>query len=210
MADHENEQHAGDGARHEHQRLARQCTGMSEGELQKLAEDASSLTEVARQALQSELSHRGSQIKLDYSAVSAEEAQHPKLITLRQFTSVPEALLAKSILDSEGIECFLADENTIRLDWLLSNAIGGIKLWVKEDDVAKASNLLEQKPSEGFDVEGGEEYKQPRCPYCQSADITFGELDKRLAHAIAFVGVPIPLRNAGWKCHSCGRTWEET
>jgi hypothetical protein len=54
-----------------------------------------------------------------------------------------EAWLAKSVLDSAGIECFLFDENVVRIDWFLSNAIGGIKLRVREEDVAAAAALLD-------------------------------------------------------------------
>jgi hypothetical protein len=51
-------------------------------------------------------------------------------------------------LDSAGIESFLADENVIRMNWLWSNALGGVKLQVRKTDVAVASELLEQKLSE--------------------------------------------------------------
>jgi len=56
--------------------------------------------------------------------------------------------MAKSILDSAGIESFLADENVISMNWLWSNALGGVKLQVRKTDVAVASELLEQTLSE--------------------------------------------------------------
>jgi len=58
--------------------------------------------------------------------------------------TLPEALLARSILESAGIECFLGDQNIIRMDWFLSNALGGVKLRVREEDVAEADALLGQ------------------------------------------------------------------
>lgn len=70
--------------------------------------------------------------------------QTVRFVRLRQFRDVQEALLAKGLLDSAGIECFLADHNTIRFDWLLSNALGGIKLWVKREDAKAAASLLDQ------------------------------------------------------------------
>ena len=45
---------------------------------------------------------------------------------------VAEAMLFKGKLESEGIEVFLQDENTINTDPLLSNAIGGVKLLVRK------------------------------------------------------------------------------
>jgi len=72
----------------------------------------------------------------------------PGIVTLRQFLTVQEGVMAKNILDSAGIESFLADENVIRMNWLWSNALGGVKLQVRKTDVAVASELLEQKLSE--------------------------------------------------------------
>jgi hypothetical protein len=57
---------------------------------------------------------------------------------------VPDALVATSILDSAGIKCFLSDETTIRMDWLWSNALGGVKLWVRQEDVETAMALLKE------------------------------------------------------------------
>ena len=56
--------------------------------------------------------------------------------------------MAKSILDSAGIESFLADENVISMNWLWSNALGGVKLQVRKTDAAIASDSLDQKLSE--------------------------------------------------------------
>jgi hypothetical protein len=68
-------------------------------------------------------------VALQFPAENADKTAHPNLVTLRQFRDIPAALLAKSILDSEGMECFLVVENTIRMDWLLSNMLGGMKLF---------------------------------------------------------------------------------
>ena len=52
-------------------------------------------------------------------------------------------MLAKGSLESAGIECFLADENLVRLDWFISNFIGGIKLNVRVADVENARKILD-------------------------------------------------------------------
>ena len=61
---------------------------------------------------------------------------------------MPEALLAKSMLDSAGIESVLGDENLVRLDWFYSNLVGGIELMVREEDAETARKVLEQNPGE--------------------------------------------------------------
>jgi hypothetical protein len=61
---------------------------------------------------------------------------------VRRFRDLPEALLAKGLLDSEDIKCFLSDENTVGMNWMWSNALGGVRLWVREDDLAESAVLL--------------------------------------------------------------------
>jgi hypothetical protein len=190
--------------------LAELYAGMDEVELRELAQDAGSLTDAARETLKAELSRRRLDVALEYPVGNADEKAHPNLVTLRQFRDIPAAHLAKSILDSEGIECFLADENTIRRDWLWSNLLGGVKLWVREEDAAKAAELLAQESPEGFDADSDAEHQQPRCPQCNSANILFEELSKHTAYATILLHFPIPVKHLGWKCHACGHQWEET
>lgn len=123
-------------------RLAQVYADMSEVELEKLADAAWSLTEPAQAALKTELSRRKLGITLNDSAPKKEEPA--KIVILRRYTSAPEALVAKSVLDSADIECFLRDENMIRMDWFWSNALGGVKLCVREEDAEAAAALLEQ------------------------------------------------------------------
>jgi hypothetical protein len=80
--------------------------------------------------------------------------------------NLPEALLAKGILDSSGIECFLTDDNMVRMDWFISNLLGGVKLLVNREDVEAATAILDEPTPELLDVEGVGEYQQPRCPEC--------------------------------------------
>jgi Putative prokaryotic signal transducing protein len=136
-------------------------------------------------------------------------AVSPKLVTVREFRDLPEALLAKSVLDSEGIESYLFDENMIRLDWFLSYALGGIKLRVKEEDAKEARELLEQGPPERFEAGEAGEYEQPKCPRCGSLKVDFGEKGKHLAYATVAVGVPLPVGRHGWRCRECGHEWED-
>lgn len=127
----------------ERKRLSELYSGMTPEELEKLAEVVSTLTDVAQEALQAELSRRG--IKVESREPVQPEPNRQNIVPLRVFRDLPRALLAKSILDSANIPCFLSDENTIRMDWFLSNALGGIKLLVREEDGAAATELLDQQ-----------------------------------------------------------------
>jgi len=135
------------GSKQELRRLAQFYAALSDGELQELFGESGSLTEEARTALASEMSRRNlpieSPAEAEDSAAPGRRAELRDLLTIRQFRDLPEALLAKSVLDSAGIECFLGDDNLIRMDWLWSNLLGGIKLRVRQEDALVAARLLE-------------------------------------------------------------------
>jgi hypothetical protein len=186
-------------------RLEAVYSNMTEGELRKIAGDAGSLTAEAVHALNAEIGRRGLDMLLTPAGVDVAELQ--ELVTIRKFRDLPEAVLAKGLLESAGIECLLADDNLIRLDWFISNFVGGVKLQVKPEEVAAANQILEQPIPENFDVDGAGVYAQPRCPKCESLDLTFEELNKPIAYTSAWMNVPLPLHQKGWRCKSCGHEW---
>lgn len=59
-----------------------------------------------------------------------------------RYTTVGEAEVALSSLDAAGIDCDLVDENLVRTDWLLSQALGGVKLVVRTADLEAARQLM--------------------------------------------------------------------
>ena len=71
-----------------------------------------------------------------------------ELITIRNFRDLHEALLAKGSLESSGIESFLADENMVHMDWLISNLLGGVKLKVDAANAEAAVEILDRFNSE--------------------------------------------------------------
>jgi len=131
----------------ERKRLAELYAGMANGELEEIAREPDSLTPIARNVLRTEMLSRGMEAPTERteakeSSASGNEAPGPVMIA--RYGSVPEALLAKSMLDSAGIESFLGDENLVRLDWFYSNLVGGIKLLVREEDAETARTVLEK------------------------------------------------------------------
>lgn len=85
-----------------------------------------------------------------------------ELVTIRKFRDLPEALLAQGRLESSGIEAFLFDDNMVRMDWLISNLLGGVKLKVEEADVEVAEEILNQEISDDFDTEPDDDSAEPR------------------------------------------------
>jgi hypothetical protein len=62
-----------------------------------------------------------------------------------------QAWLAKSSLESAGVECYLVDDNMVRLDWGMSIVLGGVKLRVKPEDAEDALVFLDQPVPEDLD-----------------------------------------------------------
>jgi len=153
-------------------RLAEYYASLTDVELRSLAENVWSLTDSAKLLVEAELLRRGLEIQLRGPADGVNHS-FQTLVILRSFRDIPEAILAQSILDSAEIECFLFDENIIRMYWFWSNLLGGVKLVAREEDALDALLLLDQKPIDRFYVAGVGEYDQPHCPRCNSLSVTF-------------------------------------
>jgi hypothetical protein len=80
-----------------------------------------------------------------------------RLVTIATFQEPVAAALAKNYLESEGIPAALIDEATIATDWMLSAAIGGIKLQVSPLHFERAEMLLAQIQAEREDAEEDDE-----------------------------------------------------
>ena len=183
MDDHDSEQ--------ERRKFAELYAGMADGELESIVGEADSLSDAAWEALQAEMEKRG-MAPHSIAIGSRDVAEWDDLVMLRQFRDLHEALLARGSLDSAGIESFLVDDNMVRMDWFISNLLGGIKLCVREKDAELALDVLEESIPTAFEVEGIGTYKQPRCPACQSLNISYESLNKPVAYTSAWVGLPIP------------------
>jgi hypothetical protein len=172
---------------------------MSDEELEQLAATAFELSDEGHQALEAEIS----------PPPGFDVYELKETVTLRKFRDLPDALLAKGSPESAGIQAYLVDDNTVRMDWFLSNLLGGIKLQVQLEDVEAANEILNQPIPETLEIESGENYTQPKCPACQSLDVSYRELNKLASFGSAYFGVPIPVHKKAWACHACRHEWEE-
>lgn len=86
-------------------------------------------------------------------------------IAVFQYSS--EAQIIKSRLEAEGIEVFLNDQFTVDTDPLVSNAIGGVKLKVWQEDEDKAREILKTISEYSLDDNG----QELECPICGSSKV---------------------------------------
>ena len=85
-----------------------------------------------------------------------------KLITVESFSTALEAHLAKCKLESSGIWAVIFDENVVNTNRMYSNAIGGVKVKVREEDVVKAKEILRSDSGENE----AKEDTLGACPRC--------------------------------------------
>jgi hypothetical protein len=88
-----------------------------------------------------------------------------ELIGTYQYSS--EAIIIKGKLESEGIEVFMRDNNTVDANPLYSNAVGGVKLFVNSNDFLKAKEVISQVSKYSLD----DNSKLLKCPNCDAEQI---------------------------------------
>lgn len=126
------------------------------------------------------------------------------LIEIANYQFSSEAYLFKGKLESEGIEVFLQNENTINTDPLLSTALGGVKLFVNSEDVLQSRQILDAIPEYSLNDKG----ELLTCPNCGSQKIymttTIKEIKSFLAFIYGLLTLSMPLfSKQKYKCENC-------
>lgn len=125
------------------------------------------------------------------------------LVTISRFSFPHEAHIAKAKLESAGIPTFLADEQTIGMDWFNSNALGGVKLKVPESFVIEAEEMLSRDFSSELIAEKGQD--KILCPSCNNDNIEFFVKGKRINFLMmATIQFPLWPFKQQIKCFECG------
>lgn len=187
--------------------IAADYARMWEAELVELAQDYASLTDTAQVILRAEFARRNLQPPI---LEEKDEASQRELVIIRRYRDLSEAIVARTMLESAGIYVFLRDENLVRLDWQVSNFIGGIRLEVEPTDEQAALELLSQAIPTYIPFDSDDEFVQPRCPHCGSTDITFEGASRGAALASLYaLSIPLPTGRETWLCHSCESRWED-
>lgn len=80
-----------------------------------------------------------------------------RMVTIATFDQAAKARIAQNVLKEAGIPATVADETIVAMDWLLSNAVGGIKVQVWEEDAERAVAALERELGDDPDPVSEEE-----------------------------------------------------
>ncbi len=75
------------------------------------------------------------------------------LVILARFASRPEALIAQSLLSSEGVESFMPDFNVLMAEFDPSMMESGWRLMVRSEDLLQAEAILRDAQAGAGDAE---------------------------------------------------------
>ena len=124
-----------------------------------------------------------------------------RLVTIAAFDTPVKASILASRLEVEGIECFIADEETIAAHGLLAGAVGGVKVQVRESDAPRAAETVRQvaPPATGSRT----------CPRCGSTETCRKGLSLPMAIGLVMtLGLLALLFTPRWRCNPCSHEWE--
>ena len=107
-------------------------------------------------------------------------------------------------LEAGGVPAYLENENLVQMDWMFSNATGGVRVLIVEEDAERAKEILQDAPLEP-DSAG-----MPLCPQCSSSKTAPDERPRRWAFlTLLLLGFPFLVSKTRWRCADCGLSWNE-
>ncbi|MDX2110370.1 MAG: DUF2007 domain-containing protein [Verrucomicrobiota bacterium] len=121
--------------------------------------------------------------------------------TVATYNNSEEASLAMARLESCGIDSALQNENLVGMNWLFSNAVGGLQVVVADEDFEAAMEILgEPPPEEGI----------MHCPFCGSGNVrqkTLGSASVIDALVIGNFGIPPSPIHPEVECADCKQSF---
>ncbi len=152
-------------------------------------------------------------MKIDGDELPEDKAQPPvavKLVTIGLYSHPYEADLARARLAAEGIDSFAADEFLVNLNWLYSNAVGGIRLQVAEPDVESARQILAEDSAENLPEEFQQDEPVVKCPRCGSSATHYIDLGSKWLTYLSWLVLMYPLIRfrKRMQCSDCKFEWK--
>ena len=145
--------------------------------------------------------------------MTPETQEFERYVTIATFTSVAQARIAASTLESFGIEA------QVELDTSYSGAFGGVKLLVPGDESIWALHYL-QKTAEPLDDDALQDEDDEPCPFCGSDRVYPIERRRKIGTVLLFSVISIPMTLMGilfqpfrellastTECKACSQRW---
>jgi hypothetical protein len=126
-----------------------------------------------------------------------------------------EAHMIQGFLESEGIVTILKDEMTTQVNNMYSNAVGGVKVMVREEDFENAQQILikggyinPEKPQKIETVYITSTTDKKQCPFCHSENIGKKKSPDVITLILSLMLMLIfPMFRRTNLCFDCGKEW---
>jgi predicted RNA-binding Zn-ribbon protein involved in translation (DUF1610 family) len=127
-------------------------------------------------------------------------------VLLKSYDNYVSAHIAMGRLEEDGIKCWLKDENTVTIDPILTNAVGGIKLMVAMEEAEKAAGILRR-------LDNAHKALHP-CPQCGSLNIELVSTPRKASNWLSAIwgfltfSLAMPVDKV-YHCFDCGYEYEQ-
>lgn len=129
-----------------------------------------------------------------------------KFVPVWSYDTYVSAHIAMGRLEEDGFTCWLKDENTVTIDPILTNAVGGIKLMVADTEAQRAFDILKQLQREHKALIA--------CPKCGSHNIEVVSTPRKASNWISaffgflFTNFALSVERVN-HCFDCGNEFQE-
>jgi hypothetical protein len=144
-----------------------------------------------------------------------------KIVIFETFYNPIEANIVKERLIDSGIPCFLTDENTVTINPLYNQAVGGVKLHLFEKDASAATAVLQDEDTQSTLAEEVSAFDDDQalvqesmltdqvCPKCNSDHVGYVQATKNrfniVTMLLSLLLMIYPFRvNKTHHCFNCG------
>lgn len=146
-----------------------------------------------------------------------------KIIVFETYYNPIEANIVKARLLDSGVQCFLSDENTITINPLYTQALGGVKLHLFEKDVDIAKNILQDENiqialdeavEDQFESFAEGDQSKVICSICGSSNVGYVQATKKrfgiftMAVSLLFAVYPFAVKKT-YHCFDCKHEFEK-
>jgi len=197
-------------------RLSDHYRRLTDDELIAIAQDTSELTEMAQQALASEISQRKLIVPTPEPLVPQPPpddkddqtddpyAEDREIVQIATVWSLADALKLQELLDQAEIPFFMGEERTTRAEQVTSNFRNGVPVGVMKVGMPWAQQAMQDYKPADETINPDDQLDEDlaiHCPKCHSEDVIFEHLDTAEADK--------DNQKFVWTCASCGNRWED-
>ena len=135
------------------------------------------------------------------------------LITVDRYLDPLEAYIVQGRLDAEGITSYVIHAQHIWVKWIISVALGMVKLQVPESEVKHARDVIARIRIGEYEkilIETGYSEIKLICPKCHGTNTERNDFRKKLAlFFLMLFAIPVPYSLAYIRCNGCKYKWKD-